>query len=326
MTNLRLEFPAPARVTPQRRLPPTASVVICVFTERRWNDILAALTSVRSQHRRPEEIIVVVDHNDALLQRSRDFFTNVTVLANRGARGLSGARNTGVHVASGDVVVFLDDDARAHPQWLERLLIPYADPAVQGVGGLVVADWPTDRPGWFPPEFDWVVGCSYVGLPTSRHPIRNPIGAAMSVRRSAFAQAGGFTDGVGRVGDNTSGCDETEFFIRLRRKLPDASVVYEPRAIVDHRVTPERTSFAYFRRRCYAEGSSTALVARMVGSREALSTERRYVRRTLPRAVAGNLRKPGQWPRAGALMFGLVVTAAGYVRRRSIFSILDITA
>jgi hypothetical protein len=40
-----------------------------------------------------------------------------------------------VQTCSGDVIVFLDDDAEAHRDWLERLSGFYPDPSIGGVGG-----------------------------------------------------------------------------------------------------------------------------------------------------------------------------------------------
>jgi len=112
-------------------------------------------------------VIVVVDDNPALLRRAGAHFHDATVLANRYRPGLSGARNTGAHAATGDVVVFLDDDARARSGWLARLLDGYRDPHVVGVGGRAEPMWQHGRPRWWPAEFDWVVGCSY-GRPRPR--------------------------------------------------------------------------------------------------------------------------------------------------------------
>jgi GT2 family glycosyltransferase len=297
------------------------SVVICAYTDRRWEDIVAALASVRAQTRPPGRTILVVDHNRPLLERAQAAFPEVQVVPNVGRRGLSGARNTGVSHAVGEVVAFLDDDAQAEPDWLERLAAGYSNPSVVGVGGAATPLWPGQRPRWLPPEFDWVVGCSFAGMPEAPAPVRNLIGANMSFRRELFGTVGGFTDGLGRVGSRPLGCEETELGIRLRQWRPGAQLVYEPAAVVRHRVTEDRMAWRYFCARCYAEGLSKAMVSRLVGARDALETERRYVRSVLPRAIVRGLHPrrhdgPGGIATAGAILAGLGLAAAGYLRGR----------
>ena len=304
---------------PRGAEPVTASVVIYAYTLLRWDDLTAAVASVRAQTVPAGDIIVVIDHNEELLERSLSSFPDAIVVPNAGKPGLSGARNTGVERASGDVIVFLDDDARAQPDWLEHMLAHYTDPAVQGVGGAALPRWPergahSGRPAWFPPEFDWVIGCSYVGLPTSVAPVRNPIGAGMSIRHSAFARVGGFSDGLGRVGSIPLGCEETEFGIRLRRDVAGAVILYDPAAVVLHGVTPERLTWRYYRRRCFSEGISKAVVARRVGQESALEAEKAYMRHVLPRAVRRDLRSPRTWRRAAMVLLGVLFTVAGYGR------------
>ncbi len=295
------------------------SVVICAYTERRWEDLVAAVASIRAQTRPPTRTVLVVDHNPSLLERARVTLSEVLVVPNAGRPGLSGGRNTGISHAVGDVVAFLDDDARAEPDWLERLAAGYSDPSVVGVGGTAAPVWPRQRPGWLPPEFDWVVGCSFVGMPAVAAPVRNLIGANMSFRREVFETVGGFTDGLGRVGSRPLGCEETELGIRVRQRHAGVRIIYEPAAVVHHRVTQERMAWRYFCSRCYAEGFSKAMVARLVGRKDALETEQRYVRSVLPRAMARAL-APGRQHRSegiatvGAMVAGLVLAAAGYAR------------
>ena len=82
---------------------PRATVVICVYTEKRWDDIVAAVGSVQAQDVRATEVLVVVDHNPALRERARGVFgENVRVLANAHRQGLSGARNTAVARIDGE--------------------------------------------------------------------------------------------------------------------------------------------------------------------------------------------------------------------------------
>ncbi|MGH2409551.1 MAG: glycosyltransferase family 2 protein [Chloroflexota bacterium] len=294
------------------------SVIICAYTEDRWDDLSAAVESVRAQGRPPMEIIVVIDHNPPLAQRARMALPGAVVIENREARGLSGARNTGIAAAKGDVVAFLDDDAIAAPDWLNRLTAGYADPLVHGVGGAIESAWSAGRPRWFPKEFDWVVGCTYRGMPRHASPVRNMIGANMSFRREVFAVVGGFRNGMGRLGTRPLGCEETELCIRVRKHWPRTILLYEPRALVRHRVPAHRARWAYFRARCYSEGLSKAQVSEFVGAKDGLESERHYTFSTLPRGVVrgladtmkGDLTGLG---RAGAIITGLAVTSAGYL-------------
>lgn len=300
---------------------PTArvSVVICAYTDRRWPVLADAVASARNQEPAPEQLVLVIDHNEALLARARAAFPGATVVANEEQQGLSGARNTGIRHATGDVIAFLDDDAIARPGWLAALTAAYADEGVVGTGGVAVPRWEADRPAWFPEEFLWVVGCTYRGLPLAQAPIRNPIGANMAFRREAFADAGGFSHGIGRVGKTPLGCEETELAIRVRARRRDATILQVPGAAVDHLVTAERTRWAYFRARCWAEGLSKALVTDAVGTDAGLASERTYATRVLPAGVLRGLRDALRGDvsglrRAAAIVAGLAITTAGFVR------------
>lgn len=301
---------------------PTVSVVICAYTLDRWNALVSAVASVQAQCVPACEIIVVIDHNEPLLERVRAELGGVLVSANTATRGLSGARNSGIAAANGTVIAFLDDDALAAPDWLERLTAAYVDPRVLGVGGAIMPYWLSGRPRWFPSEFNWVVGCTYRGMPTVAAPVRNLIGANMSLRRNVFGEIGNFTDGIGRIGTRPLGCEETELCIRLHQWQPGAIVQYEPAAQVRHLVPASRSRWAYFRQRCYAEGLSKARVAELVGQQDGLSSERSYVARTLPLGVARNLASVLRGDvagaaRAGAIVAGLAITGLGYLVGRA---------
>jgi glucosyl-dolichyl phosphate glucuronosyltransferase len=299
------------------------SVILCAYTEARWDDLVAAVESVRRQTLPPQEIIVVVDHNDQLLARVRSQLPGVVAVANGEARGLSGARNSGVAVAQGELIVFLDDDALARPDWLASLAACYAEPDVVAAGGAIEPLWLGRRPAWFPSEFNWVVGCTYRGMPERGAEVRNLIGCNMSFHRGVFGAIGGFR--IGRVGALSIGQenDETEFCIRLRVARPAARIFYQPAAAVQHRVRPERGTFAYFTRRCYSEGVSKAALSRMVGRDQGLASERAYTMRTLPQGVLRGLgdtflrRDPMGLLRAGAIVAGLAITTAGYLSGRA---------
>ncbi len=299
-------------------IPLTASVIVCAFDERRWRDLRRAIDSLSRQSRAADELIVVIDHNRELFRLAREELASARVVANRHRRGLSGARNTGVESATEDVLVFIDDDAVAEEDWLATLLASYYDPDVVAVGGAVAPRWDRGRPRGFPEEFDWVVGCSYRGLPETKRPVRNLIGANMSFRREVLDRVGGFSDGIGRVGHRPVGCEETELCIRVGAAFPDAVILYDPAARVSHRVPRARASWRYFCARCFSEGLSKALVAQAAGTNRGLSSERSYATRTLPFAMARGMRSTLYGDAAGiirvaALLAGLSITTLGFL-------------
>jgi glycosyltransferase involved in cell wall biosynthesis len=302
----------------------SVSVVISAFAEERWPSTMAAIESARSQTLRPCEVIVCIDHNPVVLERARGYAegrSNVIVVANVRARGVSGARNTGAALARGRVIAFLDDDAEAAPDWLACLARAYTDSTILGVGGSIEPLWVNGRPEWFPEEFLWVVGCSYRGLPVQAASTRNLIGANMSFRRDVFELVGGFREDIGRVGHYPPiGCEDTALCIRARRLWPMGSFIYEPRARVRHSVPFTRTRWGYFLSRCFGEGSSKAHLAHLFGLTDSLALERTYVTRTLPIGLVGALsdallrRQMVGLARGGAILAGLASAGVGFVR------------
>lgn len=296
----------------------SVTVVIGAHTEQRWPYLVRAVESALSQVPRPESVVVVVDHNDTLLHRVAAELPAVTAVANAFQRGASGTRNTGVQHARTPLVAFLDDDAAARPDWLSRLIEPFADPRVVGTGGGVAPVWQARRPGWFPEEFMWVVGASYLGMPTTRGPVRNVWSENMAVRREVFARVGGFRVGFGKVG-NRSRPEDTDLCIRMAATTADARWVHIPQALVDHQVPPDRSTFGFYLRRCYHEGRGKIEMARLLDSPGTLGSERTYLRRTIPRGIARGVsdavarRQFGGFARAGAIIAGLTTVGVGAV-------------
>lgn len=316
------------------QVPEFISVVICAYTENRWSELVTAIESVQRQIVSPREIIVVIDHNPALLERVREHILGVIAIENREAKGLSGARNSGALVAQSPVIAFLDDDAIAEPDWLENLVECYADPTVVGVGGKIEPLWQGTRPSWFPDEFGWVVGCTYRGMPTERAAVRNVIGANMSMRRQVLMAVGGFRESFGCNHNSASksavrggvkwlqhhaGDEETELCIRVVQQWPGSTWLYTPQAVVQHRVPPQRGRWSYFLWRCYDEGIGKAMLVDLRGVQAGLSSERAYTLKALPRGAIRGLtdsfrsRDLVGAAQAGAIVVGLMTTVAGYV-------------
>lgn len=290
------------------------AVVVCAYTQLRWGDLQDSVESARRQPEHPE-VVLVIDHEPELLARARARWPELLVLGNAEDRGLSGARNTGVAATDADVVAFLDDDATADPDWLGHMLAALDDPAVVGVGGRATPSWPsTTGSGPYVDELLWIVGCSYTGLPETAGDVRNVIGSSMAFRRESILRAGGFRSGIGRVGNQPLGCEETELCIRIAAVQPGARIRHEPRSNVSHRVSADRVGMRYLLRRSYYEGISKAVLARRVGSGDALASESTYLTRVIPRAVLRELRAVGRGglARAATVVASVATTVLGY--------------
>jgi GT2 family glycosyltransferase len=299
----------------------TVSVIIAAYTEDRWLDTVKAVDSALCQAPRPLEVILVIDHNPGLAQRARAKWgrvRRVTILENVGLRGASGARNTGVLKSQGEIVVFLDDDAFAAPEWLRSLCQHFNDAKVVGVGGGITPQWPGTRPRWFPQEFDWVVGGSYAGMPKAAAPIRNVWTGSMAIRRSAFDAVGGFRESFGRT-HAAYGPEDTDLCLRVQRALPSGYWLYDPSAEVIHKVPLARSTPGFFLKRCWYEGRGKAALARLVGIGASTAAERRHATQVLPAAFLRELRlailhgEPVNLQRSAAIFAGLLWTAAGFV-------------
>ena len=302
------------------------SVVVPSWSWDRRDQLGRCLRAIERQTLSPSETIVVIDHNPRLLEWTRESFPDTEVIANGHESGVVGARNTGVEVARGDVVVLTDDDTEAEPTWIERLASCFADPDVVGVTGELLPDWDGPEPAWFPPEFYWVFGCSYTGLPTEVAPVRNPIAANMAVRSRQLREIGGFREGVapreisyrGVVIAGGHALEDTELGIRIGRRWPEMSWLYQPHATVRHAVTEEQATLGYLMRRSFEEGSSKAHLAGEIGAQSGLSSERHYVSNVLPLGVARGIGQSLRGDRHGvlrslAILVGLLSSGVGFL-------------
>ncbi|RIL09627.1 MAG: hypothetical protein DCC75_06090 [Proteobacteria bacterium] len=185
------------------------------------------------------EVIVVngpsSDGTEAILER----YKNVFKIERCPEPNLSMSRNFGIAAASGEIVAFIDDDGIPEPEWLDRLVAPYSDPAVGGVGGFVF-----DRSGvQFQTRYLLSNRLGYseqvaevpaealdrLNLPGS-FVFPGLIGVNSSFRRQALLEIGGFDEHFNYY------LDETDVCVRLIDKGWKLKVV--PNAYVHHKAAP----------------------------------------------------------------------------------------
>ena len=288
------------RVFAERRTRPahhTASIVIC--TRGRPDALEGCLTSVAPEIARGREVLVVDNGPDPQ--------TEAVVRRIEGARyipeprpGLSVARNTGIAAATGELVLFVDDDVRPEPGWADALVQAFDHEAVAVACGLVLPDALEEEAqiafqydlgfggmGLVPLCFDW----SFLQGWRRGVPVWEVgAGANMAVRRSTVLRLGGFDE---RIGPGAAGgCgDDSEFWHRAL--FNGATIHYEPLSIVRHQ---HRRQWDDLARQAYGYGFGhvVALFAQSARDGDPGDLARTFL--TMPSWYAGRLRRaPRRW-------------------------------
>ena len=176
----------------------TISVIIPLYNRR--EEIGRAIASARQQTRAPHEIVVV---DDASRDGSAEVVAalgdqRIRLLRHERNQGASAARNTGIAAAEGEWIALLDSDDEWAPEKLARqfdTLRAAADAPAAGVSGYVIRDYRTgEERGFAPDPVDTMLDALVWGCPLS-------VGSTLLVRRSVFAEIGGFDTELPRLED-----------------------------------------------------------------------------------------------------------------------------
>jgi glycosyltransferase involved in cell wall biosynthesis len=235
---------------------------LVIPTYRRAEDAERCLASIQHQSLEDFEVLLVDNSPDAELRARIDTLNRT---ARRRARyvheprlGLHNARHAGARAAAGDVVVFTDDDAEFDPGWLAAYARCFeAHPEMAAAGGRVLPKWDAPPPAWLSAAMQrdpsMFPALSLLDLSPRFQLSADGIffGVNMAVRHAALFAAGGFNPEI--FGDRWLGDGETG----LNRKLwsRDQLIGYVPDALVYHRVSRERMTVGYLRKRQTHEGA-----------------------------------------------------------------------
>jgi glycosyltransferase involved in cell wall biosynthesis len=236
-----------------------------------------------------------------------------------GEPGKSHAINQALAYASGELLAFTDDDVIPKPDWLERLSIAFGEIGVDFVAGRILPHWESEPPSWMSQALYGVLAIPDNGevrqpIEAATGPRIIPIGANMAVRAAITQRLGGLRVDLGKLAGTLRTGEDHEFCLRMLHG--GCRGIYDPTAVVHHRVGRERLKPAYFQKWLYQNGRDVARLESSYPSRTPrLLGIPRYLWReaagNVSRAIAGAIRGDRARAFASAL---LALRFCGYVR------------
>jgi glycosyltransferase involved in cell wall biosynthesis len=272
--------------------------------------------------------IVVVDNNssDTTKETVRRFeeTSSVPVRYEFEPRlGQSFARNSGIEVAKGAVILFTDDDILPDRDWVSGMLNVLATERLDGVGGRVLPQWEADVPRWLSGRPDLMLWLAVVEKDTPcmleypLSPTRRIVGASMAFRRQVFEEFGRFQTSLGHRGGRLYGEEEVEFIQRLL--LRGKRISYDPSVVVHHRIGASRLRKSFFIRRHFDHACGKARHELLANEAGILQVERWRYRHCLSSAWTALVHTGLRRPDAFSLQLALALEAGmiwGIMTRR----------
>ncbi|BFM06781.1 glycosyltransferase family 2 protein [Halioxenophilus aromaticivorans] len=232
------------------------TVVICTYDRY---DLLTK--SIESLYRQATNVadynVLVVDNTPKQHRKSCDFlikkyksYGNFKIIF-EDVPGLSNARNRALEAGNSKYIAYLDDDAIASSSWIDCLLKAFEFSGRVGVvGGQIQPIWAKRRPSWLG---DQLLG--YLSVVDWGGELRLAAadewfaGANIAFSRELLKSCGGFSPGLGRVGNSSVLMSNEESQIIDFARQNNYELVYAPEAMVDHLVEEKRMTQSWFRRR-----------------------------------------------------------------------------
>lgn len=209
-----------------------ASVVICTYG--RPEEVRGLLIELEGQKYKDFEVLVICQGNENDLEKIRDSTKTsypvkyyYEILPN-----LPHARNIGIKQASGDIIIFLDDDIKPNDTLIEAHVANYTDSNIGMVGGRIlgekyVEDVPDSKIGMVR-RFD---GFGHLGFHKDvRHEVMHVKGVNMSVRKDVALEVGGFDERF----EGTAEYEEMDFCLRVLKR--GYKIIFDPKAVVKHSI------------------------------------------------------------------------------------------
>lgn len=230
------------------------SVVVCTYN--RANLLQECLTSLLGQGTKKGlfEVLIIDNNSTDNTKLIVDGFTSSNSNFSyffEPNQGLSHARNTGFKVAKADWVLFIDDDAEAFPDLIERTLWVTENYDFDAFGGRFFHWFKYGKPKWFPDNFE---GNGIVANTDSPVEIKDEFfnGGIMVFKKATLDKLNGFPHQLGMAGKKISYGEET--MLQMKMKNAGFKLGYDPGLKVHHIIGEYKFKLSWHIKSAYAHG------------------------------------------------------------------------
>ncbi|OAI20515.1 hypothetical protein A1359_03390 [Methylomonas lenta] len=256
------------------------SIIICTYNRyQNLDECFNCLDQQKLKHNLSWEIILVDNNSSDATKAVVEDYAKTTKLdihyVFEGKQGLSIARNTGIKYSTGNYIVFIDDDIRVTPTWLNSIYSTFVEHNCDAVGGRIHLESTENLPKWITPDMCGFLGHQDFGSsPRLMDGISEfPFGGNMAIQRRVIDLIGNFDTDLGRKGeglkkDELFKGEETDFFQRLANA--GGKFYYHPDALVFHKILPHQLTKRFFLTLHHNAGIQTALQDTMQYKRQIL--------------------------------------------------------
>lgn len=249
------------------------SVVICTYNRAQY--LQDALESLYRQTLPLNQFEVIVVDNNSIDQTKGICEAFIASHPNahfyyflETQQGASFARNTGAARAQSPLLCFMDDDAIADPDYLEKIVEFFIlHPDAGGLGGRIIPRYIPKEPVWMSHYVSSLVGHFHYSETVSVFaPNKYPLESNMIIRKADFDAIRGFNTALpGVMGTLRIGGEGKDFFFRL--KALGRTIYYDPSIRVQHVVETAKLTREYMYRVASGIGRGERVRTRQKGKR-----------------------------------------------------------
>lgn len=246
------------------------SIVVCTYNREKYLEQSLNSLVNQSLDKKLYEIILVnnnsTDSTESICNRfkNQNPDINFTYFLELN-QGLSFARNKGIELSNGKIIVFLDDDAFASEKYLEEILIFFNENKnAAAFGGRIYPKFESKKPRWMSSFLMSLASVIDLGEEVKTFKFSQyPIGANMGIRKDIFMKYGVFDTKLGRKGKGLQGGEEKDIFYRIRSG--NEQIYYLPKAWVYHIVPDARMQVSFVKKQAYGVGYSEKMRSKNFG-------------------------------------------------------------